>query len=246
MAEKRYIRLSEDLLSRIAAGEWQVGEALPPEIELSKSSGFSRSTVRLALSRLEKLGMVSRKRKRGTILVSTSPARFLDRQAGSADDLDEFAQNTRLHMLRFHSVAGKELALLHNYSNILQDRWVEYVGYRTWLHADEPISWTCFSFDALYEGVKPLMEEEGKAGKPSFRVIEDAFGIKIDTIDQSIQAISMPEDVARILNLPRGAPGLEVKRLMYRTDGKAIIHAHIIHRADVVEIKTRLNMSTPD
>lgn len=240
MSEKRYIKFSEELLDRIAAGEWQLGDALPPEVDLAQGSGLSRSTVRLALARLEKLGMVSRKRKRGTVLIALSPQRILERQIGSLEQLDEFAERTKLHILEFYPRTGDELSKLHKINMKLVDHWIEYLGWRSWLDDPTPVSCTRFAFDGLYEGAKTLM---GKSGKPSFKVIEDSFRLNIASIDQSIRAIATPSDVAEILQIPEGAPALEVKRLMFLEDGRPVIHAHSIHRADAVQMKTRMQLN---
>ena len=55
-----------DLLRRIAAGEWEPGEVIPPETELALASGVGRSTLREAVKSLVGIGVLEIQRGRGT------------------------------------------------------------------------------------------------------------------------------------------------------------------------------------
>jgi len=46
-------RVEADLRARLARGEWQSGERLPPVAELAAQYGVARSTVASALKRIE-------------------------------------------------------------------------------------------------------------------------------------------------------------------------------------------------
>lgn len=240
MAEKRYIWLANLFLDRINEGRWKVGDVFPSEVDLAGEFQVSRSTVRLALSRLEGWGMVTRKRKRGTILTSLAPKQVFQRQIGSLGQLDEFAQQTKLHIVEFYDTDGQTLTQKHNLNPALNGRWVEYTGWRSWVGDEVPVSWTKFAFSSLYEGAKDLM---GKSQKPSFKVIEDAFRLRVTAIDQHIRATSIDSEVAQFLNLEAGSAALEVKRLMFDEADKPIIHAHSIHRADAVSMRMRMELA---
>lgn len=240
MAEKRYIWLANLILDRINEGRWKVGDVFPPEVELAAEFQVSRSTVRLALSRLEGWGMVTRKRKRGTILTSLAPKQVFQRQMGSLGQLDEFAQQTKLHIIEFYEIDGETLTEMHNLNPEIKGRWIEYRGWRSWVDDEAPVSWTKFAFSGLYEGAKDLM---GKTHKPNFKVIEDAFRLKITAMDQHIRAISIDSEVAKFLNLETGSAALEVKRLMFDETDKPIIHVHSIHRADAVSMQMRMELA---
>ncbi|MEF2074270.1 FadR/GntR family transcriptional regulator [Consotaella aegiceratis] len=51
--ERRYLQIANDLVARMAAGEFPAGSRLPPERELAASLQVSRATVREALLALE-------------------------------------------------------------------------------------------------------------------------------------------------------------------------------------------------
>ena len=61
-----------DILMEKIDHEYRPGDLLPSERELSERYGLSRTTVRLALSELEQLGLVVRKHGRGTFVMDRS------------------------------------------------------------------------------------------------------------------------------------------------------------------------------
>lgn len=63
-----FVRIYSSLKQRVEAEEWNFGAMLPSEIELSEIYQASRGTVRQALAQMEKEGLVSRERGRGTFI----------------------------------------------------------------------------------------------------------------------------------------------------------------------------------
>lgn len=60
------LRIEKDIRDRLARGEWNEGDLLPTEADLTVHYGVSRMTLRLALSFLEQEGLLIRKRGKGT------------------------------------------------------------------------------------------------------------------------------------------------------------------------------------
>lgn len=58
--------IREAIRARIVAGEWELGERIPGEVDLAQEYGCSRTTVNRALQALADEGVVERKRKGGT------------------------------------------------------------------------------------------------------------------------------------------------------------------------------------
>ncbi len=68
-----YERVARDLSSRIARGEYKIGQRLPSERELAQSYAVSRPTVREALIALELDGLVEVRTGSGVYVTATSP-----------------------------------------------------------------------------------------------------------------------------------------------------------------------------
>jgi DNA-binding GntR family transcriptional regulator len=65
-----YYQLQEILKQQIESGQWQPGEAIPPEMELARDYGVSRVCVRQALAILEDDREIVRVQGRGTFVAS--------------------------------------------------------------------------------------------------------------------------------------------------------------------------------
>ena len=75
MSKHKYIELSNKLRIDIKGGVYVSGQRLPSENELASLTGFSRQTVRQAMSILENEGLTNRVQGSGTYVRSTAPRR---------------------------------------------------------------------------------------------------------------------------------------------------------------------------
>lgn len=66
MSGNSHTVIREDMRKRIVAGEWQLGEQMPNEVEFAEEYGCARTTVNRALRTLAEEGLIERKRKGGT------------------------------------------------------------------------------------------------------------------------------------------------------------------------------------
>ena len=64
-----HVQLHNQLRRLIVSGRWQYGERIPTEMQLARHLDISRTTVRIALQRLEVEGMIKRAAGRGTFVV---------------------------------------------------------------------------------------------------------------------------------------------------------------------------------
>lgn len=72
-SEPLYRQLYARLRSRIQTGEFQAGDAIPPESALMSAYGVSRITVRAALDQLVREGVIERQRGRGSFVRDPDP-----------------------------------------------------------------------------------------------------------------------------------------------------------------------------
>lgn len=68
-----YSRVSNIIYNKIVSGQYEPGEKLPTEDELSQNYSVSKITIRNALSRLETDGLINRIRAKGTFVSETIP-----------------------------------------------------------------------------------------------------------------------------------------------------------------------------
>jgi len=79
--EKRplYLQLREELIERIAKGEWKPGAAIPNEGDLAREFGVSAGTMRKALDLMESERLVTRRQGRGTYVADQSAGELAHR-----------------------------------------------------------------------------------------------------------------------------------------------------------------------
>lgn len=76
-AERLSERLANWLLQRIESGQWPAGHRLPPEQQISREHGVSRTVVREAVSRLKSMGWLRSRQGSGIYVCSQAAARPL-------------------------------------------------------------------------------------------------------------------------------------------------------------------------
>ncbi|MCS6949212.1 MAG: LacI family transcriptional regulator [bacterium] len=94
MGAGRWRQIAENLQAQIERGEWRTGDRLPPETELARRWGVSRMTVQRAMHELQRLGLVQRRRRAGTVVTSARMKRaagYIALLAHHSQDLLEMA-----------------------------------------------------------------------------------------------------------------------------------------------------------
>ena len=66
--ETLYSAIKDDLLAKIKDGTYAEGEVIPTEVDLAKSYGVSRPTIRQALQILANEGYLDKRKRRGTVV----------------------------------------------------------------------------------------------------------------------------------------------------------------------------------
>ena len=101
-----------DILTDKIDHEYRAGDLMPSERELSERYGLSRTTVRLALQELERLGLVVRQHGRGTFVADRSAQTTnLMYSYSFTDQMREMGRVPSTHILEFSELeADKNLA----------------------------------------------------------------------------------------------------------------------------------------
>lgn len=237
--ETRYTFVARQLTEGISSGTFKIGSLLPTELELADQYNVSRATIRLALSNLQQLGLISRKRNVGTRVVASSPpsenSSYMQSLA-TLDDLLQYAENTR-RVLQHTAVVVADFRLAERLQCQPGKRWWQFSTIREPLDvagtcgkADsetEPLCWTDIYVEELYG---PLISEllPGHSGAIS-DLIEARAGKRITEVLQSLTAVSIPEEQAAALRTKPGSPGLEIARRYLDETGQAVVISFSIH-----------------
>lgn len=239
MTETRYAQVARDLAEGIASGRYPVGSVLPTEFELCDHYGASRHTVRAAIKELQDLGLVSRKKKLGTRVEADAPVRGGYRPSlTSVADLVQFgAEHTRVVRKIADVVADR--ALGKTLGCAVGRRWLCISSLRLDGEAGSPpIGWTDVYIDAAYESLRDTVRKAPDTLISD--LIEARFGRRAAEIRQDIEAVLIPDQLAKQLRVERGTAGLRIIR-HYLDNGGACFETSVsIHPAGRFMMSMRL------
>jgi GntR family transcriptional regulator len=191
-----------DLRARIEAGDWSVGDRLPPERELAERYGCSLITVRRALADLAREERLERTRGRGTFVTSPRIVRDLTSTFSFAEEMELRGLHPRTELL----TARREPAS-------------ESVADTLGLAPGAPI---VFLERRRSAADVPLLLEQVRLSEERFPELLDAdlehgslydflagrYDCHVERLRETLEPILLPSREARLLGQERGLPAL--------------------------------------
>ncbi|MDX3101090.1 GntR family transcriptional regulator [Nonomuraea angiospora] len=101
-----YVRIAQDIRSRILQGDPPAGTMLPSEASLARTYGVARGTVRQAVAELERSGLVASEAGRGRRVMGSDPATVT---RAAATQYETIAETLRKRIDSGDLVAGQQL-----------------------------------------------------------------------------------------------------------------------------------------
>lgn len=206
-----FANIARHLTDAITSGHFAVGSLLPTELELCKHYATSRHTVRVALSELERTGLVLRKKNVGTRVLTATPKVAFRPSLASVDDLVQFgAQNLR--RLQAVKQVQASAALAKTLGCAQGAEWLQISSLRLVDDAGgPPVGWTDVYVDPAYSAIAELVREA--PGTLVSTLIEQRYGRQITEIEQEVRACAIAqEDMAHALQVAVGSPALKIVR----------------------------------
>lgn len=216
----------------ILSGRYPVGSTLPSETELVQQFGISRLTLRKAMDRIEADSLVSRRRGLGTFVLSNDLPEIEPFAFDTLDAVVVLGTKTSVRVLDldYRRVPHGIAAAFDGSSEIFQRcvrlrcgaRGLPLMLLTTWIPEDIGQAFTRADFEqtALFE----LLEKAGH---------------KIVRATQFVTAALADPNTAAALGEPVGSPLLQVERINYNADGRAVEYLQLVSSP----LKVRLQMS---
>jgi GntR family transcriptional regulator len=215
----RYVEVMRAISDDIVSGRVRVGERLPTEQELCRRHRVGRHTIREAVRGLVEMGMVERRPRVGTSVVSAEPIAGYRWLPASAEDIATNVAATWIVRAR-QTVVEADAATAERLGCEVGDRWFRFAGPRILRdrRAREPV---CFS-----EQFVP----DTPAARHAIAIPQmSADDVSGHTIEQEIRADLLDEEQAAALHAEVGTAALVVIRRNRNADGKLVaigIHTH--------------------
>jgi GntR family transcriptional regulator len=234
----KYLQIA-DILRRRVLTQMQPGERIVSEVELGVQFGVSRETIRQALAPLEREGLITRTRGRGSFVAKRRPAVPPKKKlTGLAED---FPEDLTYRIISKNFVQGDEEA--SGFLSVEHDAHLVRIERVSTLNL-KPLAYHV-AFLPANIGVRVLQEDLEHhsiasllAGPCGFRLQEDRQIIEAETADIRI---------AEFLDVTLGSPILSMRRIYISQAELPIAYFRSAYRADryVYTVALRQDKESP-
>lgn len=239
----RHADIARDLRGAIAAGSLPVGTVLPTELELCSQYGVSRHTVRIAIADLAEGGLVTRRKRLGTVVQAAQPARSYRQTVASVDDLVQYGAD-HVRSVRKAGFITVSPALANDLGCQAGTRWfcVSSLRYDR-VTGDVPLGLTDVYVDPAHAEVGDLARRSPDRLISSF--VAERTGQHIARIKQDVTAVLIDRRLSSLLVVDVGSPALRIVRHYLDDDGVLIVGSVSIHPASRFQVSSSLERVGP-
>jgi GntR family transcriptional regulator len=228
----RYAQLADLLRHRIARGVWRPGDLLPSLDNLEKEFGVARVTVRQAIERLTREGLVLPQRGRGTLVTATPRQdRWLSLQT-SLKNLASVYREDRPKLLLIEEAAVPPKLAKGDGKGADSYRYLKRV------HSRNGIAYCVISV-YLDEVIFKLAPKRFRR-ETVIPVLLDLPQVKITHARQTLAISVADTEVANLLAIPLNAPVAEVRRVFTGPDKTVLYLGEITYRGDYIHLEMDL------
>jgi GntR family transcriptional regulator len=232
----KYLQISYWLKELIQTGRYQAGEKLPSEVELSKTCGVNRNTLRQAVAELTSAGLLRKEKGTGTFVSSPSPSGLkhkLERISSFRDMLGQsgIAAKTKVISKRIISAddyVARTLFLGANKKVIVIRRvragnGTPYIYEESYLPQD------------MFEGILDL-DLTGSM----YDLISEHFSIVLARSKQTICAVNLSQMIARTLKVRPNSAAIFSESITYDDKSIPLELLYSYYRGDKYKLEIEL------
>jgi DNA-binding GntR family transcriptional regulator len=229
----RHAALAGTLSAEVATGLYPVGSRFPTEQDLQQRFGVGRHTIREALKILTEQGLLGRRRKTGTVVLSQRPVSHYVHSLRDIRSLFDFAQSTSLDIQYEGFVSVSESS--DDFAGLPDKRWLRTAGLRSTRQDGSPL---CWSEVMVPERFAPDRAEVRKGERAIYEIVLRQYGLKLDYVEQTITATHLPPQYADFLRAAANSAALLVRRRYVAHTGASFEISHNMYPADRFSIQS--------
>jgi GntR family transcriptional regulator len=219
-----YQRIQNAIRKRIEAGQLRPGDSVDSERDLARIHQVSLMTARHALASLERDGAVERRRGVGTFV--SAPRIHFNKLMSYTEQMASRSLTASSKILVAKVIHDEQeimarLALPPTSGVIKLERLRH--------SSDEPFALeTCYFSAAEFPDLlsAPLNRES------LFKILERDYHVELGYADEEVDATAADPRTAELMTIPRGAPLLRIRQLIYSTKGTAVTYVLGLYRSD--------------
>lgn len=225
-----HVALAKDLAAEIQSKKYAIGDRFPAESELQKRFGVGRHTVREALKILSERGLVGRRRKTGTVVLSKKSIASDVHSIRNISELLDFAASTKLE-ITYEGFISNVSSSVTGFEDGDKSRWYRLAGVRSWRSSSEALSWSeIIVLEKFW--ARDLLETHSRSKRKAskrdsiYEQVLDYHGLKLGYIEQDVSSVTLPEWMAKVLKAEPDSPALLVKRRYVTKQGTTFEISH--------------------
>ena len=227
----KYAAIAADLEQRIRSGEYQPGQALPPQRELSAAYGVTLMTLRQALGLLTERGLVAQQPGRGTFVHGAKAAYSMGSLRSLSDDLRAQGHVVDTIVLaREHGPlpdrVAEHLALPSGARGLRIER-LRRLGATPAIHQT---SWIPEAFAAAMAGIDLTTT-------PLYDALASTGAAPAGAEERLVPAL-LPDGLSVLLNQPAGVPVFHSERVTFDAAGVPVVFDRATILGELIEVRT--------
>lgn len=234
-----YAQVEEALAAQIADGTYSVGAQLPPEDELIRLFGVSRTTVRTTINNLVRQGLLEIRRGRGTFVSSPRIVQDLSGLTGFVEDMEALGRTASARVLERRIVPANSLVSVHlcvpEGADVVRIR-------RVRLSNGSPLS---LDDTFLPEPLGRRVMADDLSRHPIFTLLEERYGTPLIEAEIVFESMVADAEIADALDIELGGPLFVIERTSYTTGGRPVDYERLHYRGDQIRFRTRLIRRPP-
>jgi len=219
-----YQRIQKAIRQRIEGGQLKSGDMVASERELARLHRVSLMTARHALAGLEREGIVERRRGAGTFV---APPRIHFNKLMSyteqmlARGLAAFSKVITSKIVEDEQEIAGRLSLPSG-SKLVKIERVRHTS-------DEP-----FAVETCYLPAERFsrLVREPLSKSSLFSLLESEYSLDLAYADEEVDATAADLRIAQLLEVPRGAPVLRIRQVIYSSNSKPVIYVVGFYRSE--------------
>jgi len=229
-----FMQIAETMKRRILSGQYNPGKQLFTGEELEREFQTSNITIRKAMEKLKNDGFVERRRGLGTTVSEVDPEPLEYELGKSFNKLKESIEklNTQVKVLEITRTISSKYIQDFLSMDSEQEMWRLK---RVRIYKGFPVSFNTYYADpSNCEGITKKMAEKDDI----LNTIEQAKGIKIYKINQTLRSIVADLDVSGALEIPFGSPVFFNESTYHSVSGETLFLSQSYFRGDMFVFRT--------
>jgi len=229
-----YIQIAETMKRRISSGQYNPGKHLFTGEKLEKEFQTSNITIRKAMDKLKNDGFVERRRGLGTTVSKVDPEPLGFELGNNFKQLKESIKklNTQVKVLEIARTTASEYVQKLLSMDPGQDIWRLK---RIRIYKGLPVSFYTYYADPLYCAD---ISKESAGNDDIINTIEQAMGVKIHHVSQTLKSVVADLDTSSVLEIPFGSSLFFNESTYQSISGETLFLSQSYFRGDMFVFRT--------